>query len=251
MTIGNGPNTILFEDLPFFAGMDAELRGALAEIATTHRLGTGEYLFHQGDPAQSVYIVRTGGLQLVENTPDGKAVNLKLYGRGDFFGMLAISGEFPHPAGVIAAQDSEVIRLRATELRRMVQRHPALGLLFIDMLVDHTHHAHQRIRHLATERVGQRVARALLHFNEKLNDPGEEAGRPRVQLSQQDLAEFAGSTAETVNRTLRAWEDRRLIKRSRMHIDLLDPDGIRQIAEGESTDYMSRVFDGVFGHTAA
>lgn len=251
MNIGNDPSPIPFDDLPFFAGMDAEVRGALAQIATTQRLGTGEYLFHQGDPAHSVFVVRSGGLQLVENTPDGKAVNLKLYGRGDFFGMLAISGEFPHPAGVVAAQDSEVVRLRATELRRMVQHYPALGLLFIDMLVDHTHHAHQRIRHLATERVGQRLARALLHFDEKLNVPGARAGRPRIQLSQQDLAEFAGSTAETVNRTLRAWEDRRLIKRSRLHIDLLDPAGIRQIAEGESGDYMSRVFDGVFGPSAA
>lgn len=242
---------IRFGGLPFFENMAPEVVAALHDIAKLYELDPGQVLFNQGDPAHSVFIVQSGGLQLVEYTPDGKAVNLKLYGRGDFFGMLAISGEFPHPAGVVAAQDSEVIGFRASELRRLVERYPSLGLLFIDMLVDHTHHAHQRIRHLATERVGQRVARALLHFHNKFEAGATPDGTIRINLTQQDLAEFVGSAVETVNRTLRVWEDRNVLKRSRMHIELLDLDAIRQAAEGEPADGMARLFDGMLQHGAA
>lgn len=242
---------IRFVGLAFFARMEPEVVAALYRIARLYELEPGETLFHQGDVADSVFVVQSGGLQLVEHTADGKAVNLKLYGRGDFFGMLAISGEFRHPAGVIAAQDSEVIGLRASELRRLVRQYPSLGLLFIDMLVEHTHHAHERIRHLATERVGQRVARALLHFHRKFGPADSTGNTIRINLTQQDLAEFVGSAIETVNRTLRVWEDHGLIKRSRMHIELQDLEAIRGIAQGESVDGMARLLDGVLQHGAA
>ncbi|AHF00301.1 Crp/Fnr family transcriptional regulator [Thioalkalivibrio paradoxus] len=242
---------ICFEGLPFFAQMHAEAIEALRGIATLYELEAGETFFRQGDPAHSVFTVQSGGLQLVEHTPDGKSVNLKLYGRGDFFGMLALSGEFPHPAGAVAAQDTEVIGFRAVDLRAMVLTFPSLGLLFIDMLVDHTHHAHQRIRHLATERVGQRVARALLHFHEKFHPAAPGPNGTRLMLTQQDLAEFAGSTVETVNRTLRVWEDRQMLRRSRMHIELLDVAAIRRCAEGQPPDGMARLFDGILQHDQA
>lgn len=242
---------VRFGGLPFFENMAPEVVAALHDIARLNELDPGQVLFNQGDPAHSVFIVQSGGLHLVEHTPDGKAVNLKLYGRGDLFGMLAISGAFPHPAGVVAAQDSEVIGFRALELRLLVQRYPSLGLRFIDMLVDHTHHAHERIRHLATERVGQRVARALLHFHHKFDVGVAPDGTTRIHLSQQDLAEFVGSTVETVNRTLRVWEDQRVLRRSRMHIDLLDLNAMRRVAEGQSTDGMARLLDGELEHGTA
>lgn len=232
-----------FEGIAFFATIEDAVLEELSEIATLYELAPGETLFHQGDSAHSIFIVQKGGVQLIEHTLEGKAVNLKVYGRGDLFGMLAISGSFPHPASIVAAQESEIIGLRGTEVRKILMKHPSLALIFIDLLVDHVHHAHQRIRHLATERVERRLARALLHFYDKFGSREDGVWRIQAVLTQQDLAEFIGTTVETINRTLRIWEDENLLRRSRMRIDLLDLEGLRRYAEGQPRDEMSYLLD--------
>lgn len=61
-----------------------------------------------------------------------------------------------------------------------------------------------------------------------------------ITLSQKDLAEFAGTTIETVNRTLKIWEQREYIRRSRQHIDLLDRLALMAVAEDQL--YMGQRF---------
>lgn len=229
-------DTLQLEQFALFEGLEAATIEGLEQIARVHRLRAGEWLYFQGDMAHSFYAIQRGGVRLVENTTEGRAVNIKVYGQGEIFGLLAITGLFPHPAGVEAIDNSEIVGFRGDEFRLMMECCGKLSMRIIDMLVNHVHDSHARIREMAAERVERRLARALLHFGAKFGTSipgGLEIG---IGLSQQDIAEFTGTTVETVNRTLRQWEVRGYIRRARRQIDLIDIEALTDLADVSGMD---------------
>lgn len=53
----------------------------------------------------------------------------------------------------------------------------------------------------------------------------------RIALSNYDIAELVGSTPETVSKALCEFAKRGFISRDRCHIEVLDPQGLAEMAE--------------------
>ncbi len=221
------------QTVPALQHLELSILEALSSIARVYYLKPQEVILHQGDIIHSFYIVQQGGVRLVEYTPDGQGVSLKIYGPGDIFGLLAISGGYPHPAQIEAIHDSVVFAVDGQDTRRLIHSWPDFGLLVIDLLTAHVHEAHNRLRHMAAEKVDRRLARALLHLNKKFGRAEDGKISLDVPITQRDLAEFTGTTVETINRTLTQWSRQGLVVCSHKHIDILDCDGLTAIAENQ------------------
>jgi predicted acylesterase/phospholipase RssA len=92
--------------LPLFAGLD---RAALAELrdhAEQIELEAGSYLFYEGDRSDSLYVVRNGRLQVLQND-----VVVTELGRGEVVGELGLLIAAPRSASVRAKRDSTLVRL--------------------------------------------------------------------------------------------------------------------------------------------
>jgi CRP-like cAMP-binding protein len=57
---------------PFFAGLEAALGGLVSGCARNLRFDPGSYLFHEGDPANELYLIRQGTVAL-EIKPPGRS----------------------------------------------------------------------------------------------------------------------------------------------------------------------------------
>ena len=112
--------------VPLFADLADPLRAALAERATTHRLGAGEYLFRAGDPADALYVVRAGRLEVI--APDPEQAVVRELGRGSSVGELALLSESPRSASIRAARASDVVRIGKDAFDRLLREAPALSL---------------------------------------------------------------------------------------------------------------------------
>lgn len=222
------------DDLPLYKHLSYAAREALHHSAKIRRLPAGSRLLKQGDITNTFYSVLSGGVRLVEHVEEGKQVNLKIYGPGDVFGLLSLAGEFTHRADVIAVVDSEILTFNALQTRDLSQQYPEIALTIIDLLVLHVEHAHTRIRTLAAEKVERRLARSLLHFYQKFGHSEANGTLHAANFTQQDLAEFTGTTIETVNRHLRNWEQLRIITRRRMQITIIDLVKLDSLANGSS-----------------
>ena len=75
----------LLEDLPLFAGLDAVTLADSAAYAEQVELEAGSYLFHAGDAADSLYVVRNGRLQVLQED-----VVVTELGRGEVIGELGL-----------------------------------------------------------------------------------------------------------------------------------------------------------------
>lgn len=217
-----------------FSGLQPETLDALARQARLYTLKDRQVLYHQGDTADAFYIVLSGGARLVEHMDSGDHAGLKVYGPGEAFGLLAISGSFPHPSEVSAMGEARIAAINGADARAIMHRHPDFGVAIVDMLVAHIHHAHTRLSSMMADRADRKLARALLVYARKFGTD-DDHGRTLISVPvlQADLARFVAISPETVSRLLKQFNERGLLA-GRSPLCICDHDSLRSLAgEGD------------------
>jgi CRP-like cAMP-binding protein len=98
------------------------------------------------------------------------------------------------------------------------------------LMTDYIQEMQSRYRELATERVQQRIARALLRLTAQSGQRTDQG--IELSFSRQDLAEISGATLYTVSRVMAEWERQGLVKLGREQIEIINPHELVRIAEG-------------------
>lgn len=100
--------------LPLFAGLDPVSLAELRDHADQIDLEAGSFLFHAGEASDSLYVVRNGRLQVLQND-----VVLTELGRGEVVGELGLLIDAPRSASVRAVRDSTLVRLTKTQFDKI------------------------------------------------------------------------------------------------------------------------------------
>jgi len=106
-----------------FAGLSDPLLARVAELAERVDLHRGEWLFREGDPADGVYVVRVGHLEIVR-----QAETINALTRGAVLGELAILSESTRSASVRALRDSELLKIDRPSFDALLRSEPELAL---------------------------------------------------------------------------------------------------------------------------
>jgi NTE family protein len=106
--------------LPLFAGLDPVTLAELRDHAEQVELEAGSYLFHAGEVSDSLYVVRNGRLQVLQND-----VVVTELGRGEVVGELGLLIDAPRSASVRAVRDSTLMRLTKAQFEKIAD----LGVL--------------------------------------------------------------------------------------------------------------------------
>jgi len=214
-----------------FQHLDSTILSAMLSVSRSLTLKAGEVLLYQGDYIHSFYLLQSGGMRLVSYTEDGQCIALKVYGEGDVFGLLAISGSYPHPTQIEAIQESTLIGIDGQDARALMLDYPQLALTIIDLLTAHVHEGHDRVRHMATKRIDRRLAQSLLKMCEKFGRLMGDNILIDIPMTQRDLAEFTGTTVETINRTLTQWEKQGWLICSHKRLEICDREALQAVID--------------------
>ena len=107
----------------------------------------------------------------------------------------------------MALENSTALAIKAVFLKSLMKTRPYLSFDLMHLMTDYIQEMQARYRELATERVEQRIARALLRLVAQSGQQTE-AGI-ELSFSRQDVAEMSGTTLYTVSRVMTEWEIRR------------------------------------------
>ena len=106
------------------ADLDARTLQALAPRLTPVALTSGEYLMHQGEVGDAMYFVVTGRLRVVLEGDDPHIIGR--IGAGAIVGELALLADEPRFASVIAARDTDLLRLAREDFEEIIGAAPGL-----------------------------------------------------------------------------------------------------------------------------
>lgn len=215
----------LFKDLA-----PAELELAV-EAARRRKAAAGEFLYQQGDPAATFYLLLEGRIRMLQVTPEGQQVILRYATPGEAFGVIAALSEAEYPASAEVVENSAALAWDQTAMRRLMHESPAIALNALRILAGRVREFQDRVRELSTEKVERRIARALLRLARQAGRKTPEGVLIDLPLSRQDLAEMSGTTQYTVSRTLSQWEAQGLVQSGRSRVVIRNPHGLVTIAE--------------------
>ena len=216
-----------------FAQLPASEIDALAAVAREETKRAREYVFMEGDPAQWLWLVRSGRIKIVRHSRAGRDVVLELLGPGEVFGGVAVIERRPYPAAAQATEPSVVIKLPAAVIIALTERYPSVIREMALMIGQRLRAAHDSMRSLSVDPVEARLATALLRLAEREGAKGKRGVTLPFHLTRQSLADMTGTTVETTIRILSRWSKDALLVDEEGHLVLKDLERLRRLAAGE------------------
>lgn len=217
--------------VPLFCGLSAAgLREADAAARRVVRKRDATF-FRQGQEATRGFVVLAGRVKISQTTPAGHQIVVRYAGSGELFGCVPFFGGDAYPGTALAVADCTSLSWDRATAARLMERYPRVAVNALHLLGEELTRLRNRYQELATQRVEQRVARAVLRLVAQAGkrvDDGVLIGFP---VSRQDLAELTGTTLHTVSRILSAWEGQGLIASGRRRVVIRKPHELVTIAE--------------------
>jgi CRP-like cAMP-binding protein len=213
--------------LPLFAGLSGTRLDALAQKCHLKRVPRGCNLFFQGDPADALYVVRSGSFAIVLSSPDGRELVINEMRYGDCFGELGLlTGHSRSTAAVARAPgDSEVLVIPRDPFLALLEAEPLLARCLLETIAQRLRNSSEREGALAFLDAQARLARVLLGLDEQASERGY------VTISQEELAQRTGLTRQTVAKALGRWRRRGWLITGRGHIMLLNRTELEQLEQ--------------------
>jgi CRP/FNR family transcriptional regulator, cyclic AMP receptor protein len=219
----------LFSALP-----EAELR-KVSESLMERSYPAGSAIVHADDPAGGhFFIVAEGEVAVVLETAEGKETVLAALQPGDFFGEMSLLDESPRAATARAVRATRLVLLRREEFRRHLRECPQMAFALLVEMNRRLRQSNRKVVGLSYRSMHARVAGAILGLMEEKGVRQREEGGVRVLIrnrpTQQFLAEMAGTTRESVSRTLSAWGRKGWLKAKGRDLCILEEDRIKAFA---------------------
>ena len=218
--------------VPFMGQLRPETVRWIRERSQTRSFRSGESLFVEGDEAHGTYIIERGLIRIERFALNGQQHVLTLAARGEVVGNLAMLDGATRSASAVAMQPSDALAIPAQHMQHALQNFPDVPLATARVLADRLKSLTDQLIEATGGTARSRTASRLV----QLIDDGVTSGPVdiAVNISQAELAAWAGLSREGVVKALRELRDLGIVETSRKHIGVLDVAGLRTV--GEASD---------------
>jgi CRP/FNR family cyclic AMP-dependent transcriptional regulator len=227
----------------FWAELTEPERLALRAIAAPRVYAGGARLLNEGEPPTHVTVIESGWVKVTTATPDRCDTLLAVRGPGDIVGELGVFHGRPRSATVTALGPIETLFVPAEGFAAFLERHHHARRILTETITRRMEEAAAVPPPDMSARGIRRLAFLLVHLADQYGiRAADDAIDIRPRLSQLELANLVSASRQTIERTLRHWRDRGLIRTGWRNITVLAPGALRAIALGRTEGDRSVVF---------
>ena len=213
------------KDIPYFAGLNSEELGSIARLIFEKTVDRGEMIVLEGEQVQNLYFVTAGVVKIFKTSPEGKEQILDLIRPGESFGDVPVFDGGPMPTSAQAMGMVTLYGINRSNLDVILKANPKVTWNVINVLAGRVRHLVSLVEDLSFKRVIGRVAKILLEH------AGDDASSQRPRLTQQEMAAMAGTAREVIGRSLKALEEKGVIRLDRHRIVITSREALQEIME--------------------
>lgn len=214
--------------VPLFSELDDEELRQLASVIREQSYKKHTTIVHVDDPGNALFILKSGLVKITIEDQHGYEIILRMLYPTDFFGEMSLLDGMPRSATVTTQEPSEVLTIHRDPFLDTIEKSPKILLKMTAVLSKRLRKANELIHSLAFFDVYGKVARVLLNLVNEKGRVTEHGTVIDMRLTQQELADLAGMTRETMARTLRDFQQAGCIKVESGIITVLEVDMLRR-----------------------
>jgi hypothetical protein len=134
--LSNIEKALFLKTVNLFESMTPEQLKILTNISEEVNFQTGEILFSENDPADYLYVIVDGEIEIVKNYSEPGEIRLALLHSKASFGELTLFGDEGRSATAIASKDSTFLAIEKEHLLLLIQENPAISTSILFQLAD-------------------------------------------------------------------------------------------------------------------
>jgi CRP-like cAMP-binding protein len=203
----------------------------LAAAGAIRRFRKGTYLCHQGDPAEDVYYLVDGRVEISSFSPTGTRILHATVDTPQFLGELGVFGELPRSADLLVLDDAEVWSVDGETFLGFVTAHPAAARELLAALARQVQESQAFVDDLLFLDLKGRVCKRLLQMGTPSIADLPADGTTIPPVTHADLASLCGGSRENVSRILADLQRRGLIRRDGHRYVLKKVPALAKLAE--------------------
>lgn len=192
----------LLKKVPLFHSLKENELEKIARLTSLHSYNKDSIILMEAETGNSLFIINKGSVKISRVSDEGKEVILAILREGDFFGELSLLDGETRSANVTTIEDSELLILKREDFYNLLNKHPELSILLLKELAKRIRMSDTQIKSLSLLDAVGRVASTIIQLYEAKGTIKE--GKMLIEKlpSQQNMANMAGTSRETVSRAL-------------------------------------------------
>ena len=203
----------LLQSVPIFSDLSPSDLNKIAERMVLRTFTKGQMILLEDDLGQTFFVIAGGSVKITRLSDDGREVILAMLGESDFFGEMSLLDGAGRSANVVALEASEVLTLARNDFLEILQDYPKISISLLEELTQRIRKSDQQIESLSLSDVEQRIGITLIRLAEELGTIKHGTVKINNLPYQQDIANMAGTSRETVSRTFKLLEEKGLVTR--------------------------------------
>jgi CRP-like cAMP-binding protein len=213
-----------------FAGLSQSECIEVASCAEARSFARNELLFMQGQSSRNLVMIQSGSVKLTQLSPNGNEVLLWMSGTGETVNLPPDSLTCNHSCSARAMESCKALVWQYRRLQDLMEEYPQIKNNINQILVNRLGELQERFREVATEKVAQRLALALLRLVKQVGKPAH--GGVEISLNRDELAQMTGTTLFTISRLLSKWAEEGFVLPRREAVVVLNSQRLAQVSAG-------------------
>ena len=195
----------------FFCQLHPTTLKAFNAARSTATYPGGAVLYLEKQDPRGVFVLCAGEVKLSISSSAGKTLILRIAKPGEVLGLMAVLTNTPYEVTAETIHPCQVAFIRRSDFLQLLAKHPELHEGVVKQLTTLYSGACEQLRTVGlSASAPERVARLLLDWASEGRQTrlGTEI---KIPLTHEEIAEFVGTTRETVTRTLSDFKTKRLV----------------------------------------
>jgi CRP/FNR family transcriptional regulator, cyclic AMP receptor protein len=225
--VNSSDKLLVLRQHPLFRDLNPAAFDQLCRYCKTRAFKKGTVIFSKGDPGNSLFAVVRGTVRIGVSSAEGREAVFNIIGPGEIFGEIALLDGRERTADAFATTDSELLAIDRREFIPFVQSQTILAMKLIELLCTRLRWISEHVEQIVLPSLPGRLAKALIRLAEKED---KTPGAKKLSVTQLELGHMVGMSRESINKQLRAWTTRKLVRLERGSVVMLNKEALEEIA---------------------
>lgn len=185
------------------ATLSPNMNRLFEKVHKIKNIDKGSFLFEEGNTANELYIIQSGKFQISKMIPDGRELTIRMCSAGELVGELTLfSPASQHMLNARASESGSVAVIKKDRLEDEISKDSALALELVKWLSLQHRKSQTRFRDLVLHGKKGALYSTLIRLVNSFGVKTVDGLKIDVSLTNQELANFCGTSREVVNRLL-------------------------------------------------
>lgn len=182
--------------------LSKENKDILLQHGTEMFVKKGTILFHEGEEARKLYLIRSGRIRLSKMTIDHKKFFLHLKQANDIIGEFSLFNEMTVSMTAEVVEDSTIVKFKRESLEALFLQNGEIAVAFIKLFARNTQSTQAKFSDLLLHGKVGALYSILIRFSNSYGVKYHNDILIPMKLTNQEIANFIGTSRETANRML-------------------------------------------------